>query len=107
MKRRSFIPKVALAGTLPALLPKNSFAHQTNVTSIKNDPIAICIWNFKEATAIAGKALMKGDNALNTAILGAQVEEENSANRTHQGFTYMHYQSNQNKNIAVKAYSSL
>ncbi|MEN8769241.1 MAG: hypothetical protein ABF261_05610 [Candidatus Arcticimaribacter sp.] len=106
MKRRSFIHKVALAGTAPALLPKSSFAHQTNVTSIKNDPIAICTWNFKEANATAGKVLMKGDNALNAVILAAQVKEENPANRPHQGFTYMHYQNNQNKNIAVNAYST-
>lgn len=82
MKRRSFIHKVALAGTAPALLPKSSFAHQTTVTSIKNDPISICTWNFKEANATAGNALMKGDNALNAAILAAQVEEENPANST-------------------------
>lgn len=82
MKRRSFIHKVALVGTAPALLPKSSFAQQTTVTPIKNDPISICTWNFKEANATAGNALMKGDNALNAAILAAQVEEENPANST-------------------------
>lgn len=107
MKRRSFIPKVALAGTLPGLLPKSSFAHQTNAVSIKNNPIVICTWNFKEANTTEGKALMKGDNALNAVILAAQVEEENPSNRPPQGLTYMHYQNNHNKNIAVKAHLSI
>ena len=55
MKRRSFIHKVALVGTAPALLPKSSFAQQTTVTPIKNDPISICTWNFKEANATAAE----------------------------------------------------
>ena len=50
MKRRSFIHKVALAGTAPALLPKSSFAHQTTVTTIKNDPIPFVLGILKKQT---------------------------------------------------------
>ena len=82
MKRRSFIHKIALAGAAPAFLPKTSFAHTSNAALIMNNPIAICTWNFVQANATAGKALMNGDNALNAAILAARVEEENPENST-------------------------
>ena len=82
MKRRSFIHKVTLAGAAPTLFTKKGFAYQKNDSTTTNDPIAICTWNFEQANATAGKALFKGDNALNAAILAAQVEEENPANST-------------------------
>ena len=62
--------------------PKVVLHNKQLLPPIKNDPISICTWNFKEANATAGNALMKGDNALNAAILAAQVEEENPANST-------------------------
>ena len=82
MKRRSFLYKTALAGTLPVLLPKTSFAQQDHRDKITNDPISICTWNFKKANAAAGKALVKGESASSAAILAAQVEEENAVNNT-------------------------
>ena len=82
MKRRSFLHKATLAGVAPALFPKTGFSYQKSDSTITNDPIAICTWNFEQANATAGKALMSGDNALNAAILAAQVEEENPENST-------------------------
>ena len=82
MKRRSFLHKVAIAGTVPSLLPKISFAHYSDNNTVVNDPIAICTWNFEVANATAGKALNEGKNALSAAILAAQVEEENPNNST-------------------------
>jgi N4-(beta-N-acetylglucosaminyl)-L-asparaginase len=82
MKRRSFIQKVALAGSIPALLPGASLASEKTFNNIKNEPIAICTWNFEQANHTAGKALNKGENALDAAILAAQVEEENPENNT-------------------------
>ena len=79
MKRRSFIHKVTLAGAAPALFPKNRFCVSKNDSTITNDPIAICTWNFEKANAAAGKALMNGDNALNAAILAAQVGRRKSS----------------------------
>lgn len=82
MKRRSFINKVALASTLPSLLPKGGFAQISKVSSENENPISICTWNFEQANTTAADALERGDNALTAAILGAQVEEENPANPT-------------------------
>lgn len=81
MKRRSFLAKVAIAGSMPALAPKLLFAHNKLSQTI-DGPIAICTWNFKQANAVAAKALIDGKDALTAAILAAQVEEENEANTT-------------------------
>lgn len=82
MKRRSFLHKASLAGFVPALLPKRVLGNTPTFGTIKNDPIAICTWNFKQANAAAGQALSEGKDALTAAILAAQVEEENPANST-------------------------
>ncbi|MGB1449901.1 MAG: isoaspartyl peptidase/L-asparaginase family protein [Flavobacteriaceae bacterium] len=82
MKRRSFLHKASLAGLVPALLPKRVLGNAPHFGTIKNDPIAICTWNFKQANAAAGQALSEGKDALTAAILAAQVEEENPANST-------------------------
>lgn len=81
MKRRSFIHSLSVAGILPSFTSQqlNTISFQETV---KNDPIAICTWNFTQANAAAGKALEEGKDALTAAILGAQVEEENPNNST-------------------------
>ncbi|MDA8917419.1 N(4)-(beta-N-acetylglucosaminyl)-L-asparaginase [Flavobacteriaceae bacterium] len=81
MKRRFFIAKVAIAGSLPSLAPKSLFG-QDKSTPVIDGPIAVCTWNFKDANAAAGKALMKGEDALSAAISAAEVEEENIDNST-------------------------
>ena len=81
MKRRSFIHSLSVAGMLPSFASQqlNTISFQETV---KNDPIALCTWNFTQANAAAGKALEEGKDALTAAILGAQVEEENPDNST-------------------------
>lgn len=81
MKRRSFIHSLSVAGMLPSFASQqlNTISSQETV---KNDPIALCTWNFTQANAAAGKALEEGKDALTAAILGAQVEEENPDNST-------------------------
>nr|WP_197672885.1 N(4)-(beta-N-acetylglucosaminyl)-L-asparaginase [Nonlabens sp. Hel1_33_55] len=49
---------------------------------MKNTPIAICTWAFSKANEAAGKALESGMNALDAAIAGVAVEEENLKNTT-------------------------
>nr|WP_228547166.1 N(4)-(beta-N-acetylglucosaminyl)-L-asparaginase [Nonlabens antarcticus] len=50
--------------------------------SMKYDPIAICTWGFVSANAAAGKALASGMTALDAAIVGVAVEEEDIRNTT-------------------------
>ncbi|RNC88427.1 MAG: glycosylasparaginase [Winogradskyella sp.] len=45
-------------------------------------PIAICTWGFVDANAAAGEALSKNKKALDAAIEGVAVEEENIKNTT-------------------------
>jgi len=52
------------------------------MTPMKKSPIAICTWGFVTANATAGKALESGMNALDAAITGVAVEEENIKNTT-------------------------
>ncbi|BAO55335.1 L-asparaginase [Nonlabens marinus S1-08] len=49
---------------------------------MKKSPIAICTWGFVNANATAGKALESGMNALDAAIAGVAVEEEDIRNTT-------------------------
>lgn len=48
----------------------------------KNNPIAVCTWGFVNANAVAGKALESGMTALDAAIKGVAVEEEDIRNTT-------------------------
>ena len=48
----------------------------------KRQPIALCTWAFTNANLVAGKALDEGMNALDAAIKGVAVEEENLKNTT-------------------------
>lgn len=84
MNRRKFIIKSTQAGvalslgaTILACVEKS----KTSMT-IKKQPIAICTWGFTNANNIAGKALDEGMNALDAAIKGVAVEEENLKNTT-------------------------
>ena len=82
MKRRSFLNKITLAGSMATVWPKNLFAKKSLNQDSTNNPIAICTWNFEKANAAAAKALMSGQDALSAAILATQVEEENPLNTT-------------------------
>lgn len=49
---------------------------------MSNFPIAVCTWGFSKANAKAGEALQSGKNALDSAIEGVAIEEENLKNTT-------------------------
>lgn len=49
---------------------------------LRHSPIAICTWGFVNANAVAGKALENGMTALDAAIAGVAVEEEDIRNTT-------------------------
>ena len=55
---------------------------QKKNNSIIKTPISICTWDFKKANFQAGMALESGKDALSSAIIGANVEEENPKNST-------------------------
>jgi N4-(beta-N-acetylglucosaminyl)-L-asparaginase len=84
VRRRNFIKiglQTGVSLTLGATLlacTKNKKMSTTPTTS----PIAICTWGFTKANAAAGKALEEGKTALEAAIIGVQVEEENIKNTT-------------------------
>ena len=81
MKRRSFIHRLSIVGLLPSFSVQH-YKRLQAATTIKNDPIAVCTWNFTAANAAAGKALEEGKDALTASILAAQIEEENPENST-------------------------
>ncbi|MFT5925653.1 MAG: N4-(beta-N-acetylglucosaminyl)-L-asparaginase [Rubritalea sp.] len=84
MNRRNFIIKSTKAGvalslgaTLMACVEKPN-----SLMTGKKQPIAICTWAFVDANAAAGTALDQGIKALDAAIKGVAVEEENLKNTT-------------------------
>ncbi|MBT8244953.1 MAG: N(4)-(beta-N-acetylglucosaminyl)-L-asparaginase [Winogradskyella sp.] len=95
MERRKFIKNASLTGV--GLAVGTSVSSCRNLTEkksiqtkpkekmpidISNFPIAICTWGFVKANAKAGEALLSGKNALDAAIEGVAVEEENLKNTT-------------------------
>jgi len=81
MNRRFFIKKLSLTGILSSF-SGNIWGFNKVEPNQKNNPIALCTWNFNQANAAAGKALSKGIDALEAAILAAEVEEANPLNTT-------------------------
>ncbi|MAP55603.1 MAG: glycosylasparaginase [Altibacter sp.] len=91
MKRRHFIKNASLTGiglvaSSAAMGCKDPSEEKIEKTVMKQtktpSPIAICTWRFTEANATAGKALKAGKAALDAAIAGVEVEEENLKNTT-------------------------
>lgn len=94
MKRRQFIKNTSLTGVGLAVGSSMAACNDTtNDTSTSEDskamtidtskfPIAICTWGFTSANAKAGAALSSGKKALDAAIEGVAVEEENIKNTT-------------------------
>lgn len=93
MKRRKFIQHTAV-GAVGATLAMTAFAceHEKNnanmtkketiTTKKTKGPLAICTWGFEKANSVAGAALEAGKPALDAAIIGVAVEEENIKNTT-------------------------
>ncbi|MGJ8683500.1 MAG: isoaspartyl peptidase/L-asparaginase family protein [Nonlabens sp.] len=85
MKRREFIIKSAQGGvalTLGTTLLSCLDTDKKTITMKNVSPISICTWGFIDANATAGKALDGGMTALDAAIKGVAVEEENLKNTT-------------------------
>lgn len=95
MNRRKFIKNASLTGVglsvgSSALSCANSteskFEQDETKTAMIIDktkfPKAICTWGFVSANAKAGEELAKGTKALDAAIAGVAVEEENIKNTT-------------------------
>ena len=94
MKRRKFIQNATIGsvgitalGTSVLSCNENSGENKTNPIAVNKNiippsPIAICTWAFTKANEVAGVALTAGKSALDAAIEGVAVEEENMANTT-------------------------
>ena len=84
MKRSDFI-KLSAAGGISLTLGTQLLGCTNNKKQKKmsqSKPISICTWGFVNANAAAADALESGMNALDAAITGVQVEEENIKNTT-------------------------
>lgn len=92
MKRRDFIKNASLTGvgltagsSLLNCIKNPSEENKNKTIMISNTtktPIAICTWGFSAANAKAGEVLSKGTKALDSAIAGVSIEEENLKNTT-------------------------
>ena len=89
MKRRKFIKKSSTltAGLISA--PMLASCQETNNKSNKPEeismgikPIAICTWNFHNATTKAWEVLQKGGNSLDAVEQGVMIEEADVNNQT-------------------------
>lgn len=95
MKRRKFIRNAAI-GTVGVGLATTGIGCDDKSSSEKKPmealsekkkdtkptPIAICTWGFVNANKVAGAALTAGKSALEAAIEGVEVEEDNLKNTT-------------------------
>ncbi|KQC30031.1 isoaspartyl peptidase/L-asparaginase family protein [Flagellimonas eckloniae] len=88
MERRKFLKKSSLttAGLLSApILASNKTENKGENTPLLTEtrkPIAICTWNFANATAKAWEVLSNKGNALDAVEQGVMVEEANENNKT-------------------------
>jgi N4-(beta-N-acetylglucosaminyl)-L-asparaginase len=88
MKRREFIKTTSKVGMgltistnlVSCLNTENS--KENTMLQDQNYPLAICTWGFSKANAKAGEELTKGSKALDAAIAGVAIEEENIKNTT-------------------------
>ncbi|ASV29509.1 isoaspartyl peptidase/L-asparaginase family protein [Maribacter cobaltidurans] len=89
MKRRKFLKNSSTltAGMITAPLiassgsPLKEFRTMNNASK-SNIPIAICTWDFGNATAKAWEVLNSGGNSLDAVHQGVMVEEDNLDNQT-------------------------
>lgn len=84
MNRRTFIKSSAKAGVALTLGTTLYACIDPSFLNMKKKikPIAICTWAFAKANEAAGKALDAGMPALDAALIGVAVEEENIKNTT-------------------------
>ena len=82
MDRRLFFNSLLIGVGAASIVKEQAYASKKKNNSIIKTPISICTWDFKEANFQAGMALESGKDALSSAIIGANVEEENPKNST-------------------------
>lgn len=85
MQRRNFLKNssAAAAGIVAAPLIASCKEESTVIATNKIiRPIAICTWNFENATAKAWEVLSKGGSSLDAVQQGAMIEEADVNNQT-------------------------
>lgn len=88
MRRRKFLnlsfltSAAAYSGLYTSPISSSKITVPMEKKSTFKNPISICTWHFDRANAKAGSMLANGENALNAAIAGVTVEEENLKNTT-------------------------
>ena len=82
MDRRLFFNSLLIGVGAVSIVKEQAYASKKKNNSIIKTPISICTWDFKKANFQAGMALESGKDALSSAIIGANVEEENPKNST-------------------------
>ncbi|WP_282055269.1 isoaspartyl peptidase/L-asparaginase family protein [Maribacter luteus] len=89
MKRRKFLKNSTkiTAGLVSAPLlasypDTRKIETKINDHTVETKPIAICTWNFQNATAKAWEVLKNGGSALDAVEQGVMVEEANENNQT-------------------------
>ena len=82
MNRRLFFNRLLIGVGAASIVTQRTYANKKKNNDMVKDPISICTWDFKEANFQAGMALESGKDALSSAIIGANVEEENPKNPT-------------------------
>ena len=82
MNRRLFFNRLLIGFGSASIVKERGYAIKKKNKSMVKPPISICTWDFKKANFQAGMALESGKDALSSAIIGANVEEENPKNST-------------------------
>ncbi|MCF8713362.1 N(4)-(beta-N-acetylglucosaminyl)-L-asparaginase [Joostella atrarenae] len=88
MQRRNFLKKTGLGATgilsIPFLASWTEEDIKVNPKTIATPmtPIAICTWNFENATAKAWEVLSNGGTALDAVEQGVMIEEADETNQT-------------------------
>jgi len=82
VNRRLFFNRLLIGVGAASIVTERTYANKKKNNDMVKNPISICTWDFKEANFQAGMALESGKDALSSAIIGANVEEENPKNST-------------------------
>ena len=82
MNRRLFFNRLLIGFGSASIVKERGYALKKKNKPMVKTPISICTWDFKKANFQAGMALESGKDALSSAIIGANVEEENPKNST-------------------------
>ena len=82
MDRRLFFNSLLIGASAASFVKEQAYVGKKKNNSRIKTPISVCTWDFKLANFQAGIALESGKDALSSAIIGANVEEQNPKNTT-------------------------